>query len=167
MSLDNFLVSSEIEEEQEIDEAFVMRMQYEKATPEDYEGDTIIIDAVSLSPMFSEMKTSKAGNDYKSNKCILTLFNDEDETQIPFYIENFRDYKEEKDLLIVKGHNPLAKIVKKLSNDKVNNKFTIKYDKFRETCNRLINLKVEIYEYDRNGYTDHSIRIKGLQIKEE
>lgn len=161
-----FLVNAEIEEEKPVDEEFVVRMQYEKAYAEDYNGETIIADAISLSPMFSEEKISKAGNIYQSNKCILTLFNDEDEVQIPFYIENFREYKEEKDLLIVKGHNPLAKIVKKLSNDKANNKFTIKYDEFRNICNKIRLMKTQIYEYDRNGYTDYSIRVLGLTVQE-
>ena len=166
MDLNDIIYEQGVEQENEnnlSDEDYV-RIQYEKAYPEDYASDdAVLFDAVRLSPMFSEEKVSKAGNTYQSNKCILTFYNDVDELQVPFYVENFRDYDQEKDSLKVKGSNPLCRLLQGLTQGS-NNYFRVNFDGLRKVVDSIgaINVSIETITQS-NGYTDYTFKVNYIK----
>lgn len=150
-TIDDIIIEEEFIEEKEYTEEEQIRMGYASAYPEDYVDDTITINAFYLGEMdVNEHKEKKNGGEYHSSKCVLQCYNDAQEVKIPFFIENFKNYDKETDILKIQGNNVLARLIKKLK-DGDNNKFTVKFEDLRELINNTHDIEVTVKQITKYG----------------
>ena len=162
MDLSDVIISQTYVEEKNYTEEEIVRMGYERSYPDDWVDDTITINKFDLSEMrVNPEQEKKNGGTYYSSKCILVCYSDEREVQIPFFIENFKNYNEDTDTLVVSGKNVLARLIRKIGDEenRKNTRFELKFDSFREYVNGTEDVQISIEEYVKNGgYTDYTIR---------
>ena len=159
-SLDDAIIEESVVEEVELSDEEIIRMGYETSYPEDFVDDTITINQFYLGEMKVEPnKAKKDGGTFHSSKCVLQCYNDELELRIPFFIENFSDYNQETDTLVVQGKNVLARLVGKLKGESnPSNRFVLNYSIIREVINGTSDVPITIKEVvKRGGYTDYTI----------
>lgn len=163
MNISDAIVSKSFVEEKEYTEEEIIRMGYEKSYAEDWVDDTITINKFELSDMrVNPEQEKKNGGSYYSSKCILACYNDDQEVQIPFFIENFKNYDEETGILVVGGKNVLARLVQKLDDEgSLNNKpnrFEVKFEILQEVINSTTDVPITVKEFVKpGGYTDYTI----------
>lgn len=154
----SWLIEVDEYEEKVLSEEESIREMYDRALPEDYDGETIIVDQIRLF-MSCKDKTSKTGKEYRSHNNITKIYIDEDETSIAFFDEFFDKYDEETDILVAHGQNPIVQLLQVLTGNPRKNVFKIKYSAFAESLKEIDKLKIKIYSYYRGNYENWSFRV--------
>ena len=164
MRINDAIIEKSYVEEKEYTEEQIVRMGYERGYPEDFVDDTVLINSFELGEMkVNPEQEKKNGGTYYSSKCVLACYSDEYEVQIPFFIENFKNYNDKTGTLIVGGKNVLARLIKKLDTDETSetgkaNRFEVNFEVLREVINETTDVQITVKEFVKSGgYTDYTI----------
>lgn len=159
--LSDIIIEQSYVEEKEYTDEEIVRMSYGRAHAEDFVDDTITINTFELSEMkVNPEQEKKNGGTYYSAKCILACYCDDLEVQIPFFIENFKNYNDETGDLTVNRKNVLARLIQKIEPEHTrgNNNFKVPFENLREIINETSDMPITIKEYVKNGgYKDYTI----------
>ena len=156
MTLDDFIIESCYTDEQE---EYSPREAYAQVDTNNYVDDTIIANEVCIFMSCKDKVSKKTGKNYRSRNCITKLYIDNEEVKLTFFNEMFNNYDESKETLKVKTNHPVMALVQYLSQNYEHNTFTINLPKFKETLQKIDQIKVKIYEYNDKGYPKHSFKV--------
>ena len=89
----------------------------------------VLANAVEIAPVKSEMKVSKAGNEYQSNLLRLNFYNDSDRWNCAWFVQLFQNYDGE--LITIPKFNELHGFARMLLNDLNKDEFVLDFEAFR------------------------------------
>ena len=162
---DDFLISSDYYEEEQVNEADSIRYNYEDAYGEDYDGEIIISNLTSIYVSTKTKVSQRTGKEYIDNTVITKLFCDSDEVKVTFFDKVFSRYDERKNRITTQGNEALAELVRGLTGNTRDNRFVLDLDKFQEKLATLDQVKVKIYSYDDKGYEKYSFKVLAYSEK--
>lgn len=150
----------------EYSELDIARMDYQEERPDYFDGETYEANGAELTDVFESEKVSKKGEPYISRFAKLSLFNDDEEEKVSFNITFWTPIKD--GIAVIKPQNPLCNLIKYISDDFVNNSFTIDYEELQKILLEVVSIKVKVRVIDsRNGFETYGFDVEDIKFKEE